>query len=89
MRQHIANWPIGIANSAATLTRTDAFFTMVRPGIALYGIPPAAGYLAFNGTVLYGQTAQREPWKRAVPKENSSRPTWSSAETGFHVPSMP
>jgi len=32
---------IHIANSAATLTRTDAFFTMVRPGISLYGVSPA------------------------------------------------
>jgi alanine racemase len=32
---------IHIANSAATVSRTDAYFTMVRPGIVLYGVPPA------------------------------------------------
>src|SRR5204863_367902 len=30
-----------IANSAATLSRPDAHFTMVRPGIVLYGVAPA------------------------------------------------
>jgi len=29
-----------IANSAATLTRRDLHFDMVRPGIAVYGLPP-------------------------------------------------
>jgi alanine racemase len=33
---------IHLANSAAVLTRPDAHFTMVRPGIALYGISPVA-----------------------------------------------
>jgi alanine racemase len=32
---------IHLANSAATLSRTDAYFTMVRPGIVLYGVAPA------------------------------------------------
>ncbi|MBB5871530.1 alanine racemase [Allocatelliglobosispora scoriae] len=32
-----------IANSAATLTRTDAHFDLVRPGIAVYGLSPIAG----------------------------------------------
>jgi len=32
-----------LANSAATLTLPDAHFTMVRPGIAMYGISPGAG----------------------------------------------
>ncbi len=32
---------IHIANSAATLTRPDTHFTLVRPGIVLYGVPPA------------------------------------------------
>jgi alanine racemase len=31
---------VHIANSAATLSHPDAHFTMVRPGIILYGIPP-------------------------------------------------
>lgn len=33
-----------IANSAATLTRPDAHFDLVRPGIAIYGLSPIAGY---------------------------------------------
>src|SRR5262245_42156790 len=32
-----------IANSAATLTRTDAHFDLVRPGIACYGLSPIPG----------------------------------------------
>jgi len=32
-----------IANSAALLTRPDAHYDMVRPGIALYGLPPVPG----------------------------------------------
>jgi alanine racemase len=33
-----------IANSAATLTRPDAHFDLVRPGIAVYGLSPVAGH---------------------------------------------
>src|SRR5579875_2129946 len=32
-----------IANSAATLTLPEAHFDLVRPGIAVYGLPPVAG----------------------------------------------
>jgi alanine racemase len=32
-----------IANSAATLTRRDTHFDLVRPGIAIYGLSPIAG----------------------------------------------
>jgi alanine racemase len=32
---------VHIANSAATVSRSDTHFSLVRPGIALYGIPPA------------------------------------------------
>ncbi|HEY8451982.1 MAG: alanine racemase [Micromonosporaceae bacterium] len=32
-----------LANSAATLTRPDTHFTMVRPGIAVYGLSPVPG----------------------------------------------
>jgi alanine racemase len=32
-----------IANSAATLTRPDAHYDLVRPGIAVYGLSPVAG----------------------------------------------
>src|SRR5690349_19681826 len=32
-----------IANSAATLTRPDAHFDLVRPGIAVYGLSPVEG----------------------------------------------
>jgi len=32
-----------IANSAATLTRPDAHFDVVRPGLAIYGLSPVAG----------------------------------------------
>ncbi|MFD0823465.1 alanine racemase, partial [Micromonospora zhanjiangensis] len=32
-----------LANSAATLTRPDAHFDLVRPGIAVYGLSPVAG----------------------------------------------
>ena len=35
---------VHIANSAAVLSRPDAHFTMVRPGIILYGAPPAAAF---------------------------------------------
>src|SRR5207253_3082491 len=31
-----------IANSAATVLRPDSHFNMVRPGLALYGLPPVA-----------------------------------------------
>lgn len=33
---------VHIANSAATLSRPDTHFSLVRPGIALYGVPPSA-----------------------------------------------
>jgi alanine racemase len=32
-----------IANSAATLTRSDAHFDLVRPGVAVYGLSPVPG----------------------------------------------
>lgn len=32
-----------LANSAATLTRPDAHFDLVRPGLAVYGLSPVAG----------------------------------------------
>ncbi|WP_320066480.1 alanine racemase [Micromonospora sp. RTGN7] len=32
-----------LANSAATLTRPDTHFDLVRPGVALYGLSPVAG----------------------------------------------
>jgi alanine racemase len=32
---------VHIANSAATLSRPDTHFLLVRPGIALYGVPPS------------------------------------------------
>jgi alanine racemase len=32
-----------MANSAATLTRPDAHFDLVRPGIAIYGLSPISG----------------------------------------------
>ena len=32
-----------IANSAATLTRPDAHYDLVRPGVAVYGLSPVAG----------------------------------------------
>ena len=32
-----------IANSAATLTRPDAHFDLVRPGVSIYGLSPIAG----------------------------------------------
>ncbi|HEX6968992.1 MAG TPA: alanine racemase [Micromonosporaceae bacterium] len=32
-----------LANSAATLTRPDAHFDMVRPGLAIYGLSPVSG----------------------------------------------
>jgi alanine racemase len=32
-----------LANSAATLTMPDAHFDLVRPGIAIYGLPPVPG----------------------------------------------
>jgi alanine racemase len=32
-----------IANSAATLTRPDAHYDLVRPGVAIYGLSPLAG----------------------------------------------
>jgi len=41
-----SEWPrwVHMANSAATLSRPDAHFTMVRPGIVLYGVPPAPSF---------------------------------------------
>ena len=33
-----------IANSAATLTRPDAHFDLVRPGLAVFGLSPVAGH---------------------------------------------
>jgi alanine racemase len=38
-----------IANSAATLTRPDAHFDLVRPGVAIYGLSPLAGRAAEFG----------------------------------------
>lgn len=35
-----------LANTAATMTRADAHFDMVRPGIGLYGLMPADGFSA-------------------------------------------
>jgi alanine racemase len=35
---------VHIANSAATLSHPDTHFTMVRPGIILYGVPPGARF---------------------------------------------
>ncbi len=37
-----------LANSAATLTRPDLAFDMVRPGIAVYGLPPVPGLPDFG-----------------------------------------
>ena len=40
---------VHIANSAATLSHPDTHFTMVRPGIVLYGVPPSGGRCAGDG----------------------------------------
>jgi alanine racemase len=37
---------VHLANSAATLARPDTHFSLVRPGIALYGVPPAPAQAA-------------------------------------------
>ena len=42
-RQNIILPIVSAANSAATLTLNDAHFNAVRPGIILYGLPPASG----------------------------------------------
>lgn len=42
-QEHGLEFPIRhLANSAATLTRPDLHFDLVRPGIAIYGLPPVA-----------------------------------------------
>ena len=42
-KQQILPPVVSAANSAATLTLRDAHFNAVRPGIILYGLPPASG----------------------------------------------
>jgi alanine racemase len=37
---------VHLANSAATLSRSEAHFSLVRPGIALYGLPPEVSAVA-------------------------------------------
>lgn len=44
-RQGIRPPKVHAANSAAVLTRTDALFDLVRPGIALYGLAPSSEVL--------------------------------------------
>ncbi len=42
-RDGLGDVPKHVANSAATLTLPDAYYDMVRPGIAVYGLDPMGG----------------------------------------------
>jgi alanine racemase len=61
---------VHIANSAATLSRPDTHFTMVRPGIILYGAPPAPRFgwdsgrcwPTGSGAVSFACCTASNPW---------------------------
>lgn len=48
-RDGLGGVPRHVANSAATLTLPDAYYDMVRPGIAVYGLDPMGGDPAAHG----------------------------------------
>ncbi|MDQ4039020.1 MAG: alanine racemase [Actinomycetota bacterium] len=48
-RDGLADVPKHVANSAATLTLPDAYYDIVRPGIAVYGLDPMGGDPAAYG----------------------------------------
>ncbi|CAN5280355.1 alanine racemase [soil metagenome] len=48
-RDGLGEVPKHVANSAATLTLPDAYYDMVRPGIAVYGLDPMGGDPAAYG----------------------------------------
>jgi len=48
-RDGLGEAPKHVANSAATLTLPDAYYDMVRPGIAVYGLDPMGGDPAAYG----------------------------------------
>ncbi|MBA3369131.1 MAG: alanine racemase [Geodermatophilaceae bacterium] len=48
-RDGLGDVPKHVANSAATLTLPDAYYDMVRPGIAVYGLDPMGGDPAAYG----------------------------------------
>ncbi|AHI01526.1 alanine racemase [Kutzneria viridogrisea] len=58
-----------IANSAATLTRPDLHFDLVRPGIAVYGLNPVPGSATLRPAMSFRSTvslARRVPAGEAV-----------------------
>ncbi len=58
---------VHLANSVATLTRPDSFGNLVRPGIVLYGVPPAA---AEDGEWRQVMHLRTRVWQvKAVPAE--------------------
>jgi len=59
---------VHLANSAATLSRPDAHFSLVRPGIALYGIPPAPQFASVGLRPVMRLTTRVWQLKR-VPSE--------------------
>lgn len=59
---------VHIANSAATLSRPDTHFTLVRPGIALYGVPSAPA-IAPNGLRPVMRLVTRVVQLKLVPAE--------------------
>lgn len=75
-----------IANSPATLTRTDLHFQMVRPGLALYGLSPLAGTTGadFGLTPAMRLAGRITVVKRIAQGEGTSYGhTWRAPEDGF------
>lgn len=61
---------VHIANSAATLSRPDTHFTMVRPGIVLYGVSPAAAAPSAVNGLRPAMRLVTQVWAlKAVPSE--------------------
>lgn len=66
---------VHLANSAATLTRPDTHFNLVRPGIALYGLTPAcAGDVGLRPVMsLVTHVLQVREFEAGVPVSYSQR----------------
>jgi alanine racemase len=61
---------VHMANSAAALSRTDAHFNLIRPGIALYGVSPFATAVAATEQLAPAMRLVTHVWQlKAVPSE--------------------
>lgn len=72
-----------LSNSPATLTRPDLRFDMVRPGIALYGLEPVAGYDHGLQEAMswVGKVTVVKPIRKG--ETTSYSRTWAAPEDGF------